>query len=201
MDRTLVDVAYIVKYPQPGRVKTRLAASIGDQSAAQWYRAAAAKTFAVLKSFSEFRVTVSFDPPETLEPVKQWLPGAPNYLAQCTGGLGDRLRHVATTLWTENHRPLLLIGGDCPGIDEEYLQQAIDVLRNNRHVIGPATDGGYVLLGLWKPVPTVFSNISWSTNQVLSQTKERIRSHSDSLTLLPPLSDVDTEQDMRKYEP
>ena len=195
-----VDVAYIVKYPKPGHVKTRLAADIGDEAAAAWYRNAAYDTFTLLRDHPACDVTVTYDPPEQAAAVREWLPDAPHYIAQAPGDLGDRLRAICDTLWEKNQRPILLVGGDCPGIDTAYLAQAIAALKARSHVIGPATDGGYVLLGLCGPTPEAFTDIAWSTEHVLSQTIERLEKRGESPHLLAPRTDVDTLSDLQKYE-
>ena len=86
---------------------------------------------------------------------------------------------------------VFLIGGDCPGISFDYLAQADEQLYECDLVIGPATDGGYVLLGLKSQCTALFENIAWSTQAVLDQTVTAARRQSLSVRLLPTLEDID----------
>ena len=196
-----VDAALVVKFPEPGRVKTRLAASIGDDAAAAWYRQAGRKTFDMLCRAPGVQVHVVYDPPDQRDAIEAWLPDADSYLPQCSGDLGKRLTEAAQSLWAQHKRPQLFLGGDCPELDAPYLSQACEVLADGRSVVGPATDGGYVLLGLHRPIPEVFADIDWSTEQVLQQTLQRFAQTGEFPVSLGLLCDVDTVDDLRKVEP
>ncbi|MEO7835844.1 MAG: DUF2064 domain-containing protein, partial [Ginsengibacter sp.] len=87
-------------------------------------------------------------------------------------------------------------GTDCPGINESILKDAVSNLNDFDIVIGPATDGGYYLLGMKNMHSFLFENIEWSTNKVLQQTINLSNLHKLSYFLLPELSDVDEEKDL-----
>jgi len=97
---------------------------------------------------------------------------------------------------------VVLIGTDCPHLDADYIQAAFQALRDGADVVlGPANDGGYVLIGVNQLVPPIFSGIPWSSERVLSQTIRRLRRLRLSYTLLPVLADMDTPMDLLTMTP
>jgi glycosyltransferase A (GT-A) superfamily protein (DUF2064 family) len=96
--------------------------------------------------------------------------------------------------------PLLIVGTDCPVLTPAHLQQAADALQTHDAVLIPAEDGGYVLIGLRRPLPTVFEDITWSTPQVLMQTRERLLAAGASWQELPTLWDVDEPVDWARWQ-
>ena len=92
---------------------------------------------------------------------------------------------------------MLIVGTDVPSLPLEHYQQAVEVLRAHELVLGPAEDGGYYLVGLTRPAPELFRDISWSTEQVLSQTRERAQQAGLRTSLLPVWRDVDTIEDLQ----
>ena len=88
----------------------------------------------------------------------------------------------------------MIIGSDAPTLPRAHLHQALDELMTNDVVIGPSDDGGYYLVGARLPVPELFSDVRWSTPEVLSTTLARLGGRS--YALLPPWHDVDSEEDL-----
>ena len=97
--------------------------------------------------------------------------------------------------------PLLIVGTDCPVFTPAHLQQAADALQTHDAVLVPAEDGGYVLLGVRKPLHGVFEGVEWSTSQVMAQTRIRLQALGASWVELPTLWDVDTPQDWQRFQP
>jgi glycosyltransferase A (GT-A) superfamily protein (DUF2064 family) len=91
------------------------------------------------------------------------------------------------------------VGTDCPALTLAHLQQAADALQTHDAVLVPAEDGGYVLLGLRRPIPEVFVGVNWSTAQVLVQTRKRLRQASATWHELPMLWDVDEPADWQRW--
>ena len=112
-------------------------------------------------------------------------------MPQREGDLGQRLIGAVDAELQRGAKHVFLIGGDCPGISRDYLTQADEQLSGCDLVIGPATDGGYVLLGLKSQCTALFENIAWSTQAVLDQTVTAARRQSLSVRLLPTLEDID----------
>lgn len=116
--------------------------------------------------------------------------------------LGSRMATaLSTTLATARETApgdshALLIGSDCPGFDAAYLEAGFAALQTHDVVIGPATDGGYVLLGLARFDPALFADVPWSTGAVLETTRARIRSLGWRWCELAPLPDIDEPADL-----
>jgi rSAM/selenodomain-associated transferase 1 len=117
--------------------------------------------------------------------------------AQVAGDLGARMQAVMDAHFAASGpgQPLLIVGTDCPLLAPGHLQQAARALATHDSVLIPAEDGGYVLLGLARPLPQVFRAIAWSTAQVAAQTRERLRGAGATWTELPPLADLDEPAD------
>ncbi len=94
----------------------------------------------------------------------------------------------------------ILVGTDCPFVNQAYLLQACETLKNHDVVVGPASDGGYVLLGLKKNSQTLFEEIHWGSEKVLEQTLSAIVKEGLSYYLLPTLDDIDRPEDLSKLE-
>jgi rSAM/selenodomain-associated transferase 1 len=143
----------------------------------------------------EWRVTVYFAPANAEEEMKTWLePQLPlrnRFVPQCDGDLGRRLAKAVCTEFDNGNQCVYLIGGDCPGLSRDYFYEADRALGAHDMVIGPAEDGGYVLLGLKFPHDVLFTNIDWSTPAVLEQTLLAARGQTLSVNLLRPLVDID----------
>jgi len=129
----------------------------------------------------------------------QWQ-GVPMF-SQVGESLGERLLHSAQSSLNDDVRAVLLVGTDCPFINSEYLQKACAALTTHDVVIGPADDGGYVLLGLKQAHTTLFDDIDWGTGQVYSQTLAAISQSKLSHYVLPTLADIDRPDDVQKLAP
>lgn len=184
-------ILYFVKLPEVGKVKTRLAQTVGDAAAAEIYRELALKNFDRIKSLgSEFNVAVLYDPPESQAAIREWLSGADFYRAQEGNDLGTRLK-CAVDWAFEKTEQVFLLGSDTLRLDAEILTDALMVLNDFDTVLGPAADGGYYLFGMNEPLQTVFDGIDWSTEFVLSQTKNKLNELALSYGELKSLADLD----------
>jgi len=190
------------KQPVPGRVKTRLAADWGNERAAGLYECFVRDLLGKFSTAGDRRV-IGFAP--NVNEARQWFDAASEQAAAAAESwtlwpqpeldLGGRMASYFET-WTESaeHRTIL-IGSDSPSLPAEYLEQAWQLLETDDCVIGPATDGGYYLIGLRATVADFgapFRNVEWSTANVLAQSVERLKQHDLSLGLLPPWYDVDS---------
>ena len=186
-------VLYFVKYPEPGKVKTRLAKSIGSEAAAKAYRELAESGFRTIQELArdEFKVTVMFDPPDKEREIKEWLSGASDYVSQQGNDLGDRLTHAFQKSFNEEACAVIALGSDTLGLKKEVIEKAFDTLQYYDVAIGPAKDGGYYLIGCKEIYGSLFENIPWSTPEVLKATLGWIREEGLSHCLLPELEDLD----------
>lgn len=181
------------KYPEPGRVKTRLAQSVGAERATELYRTMAETVVEqVLPTDHDYDMTLCFDPPEREKDFRQWLPHIMNWIPQTDGDLGQRLRSAFSDAFAQGRQRVIAIGTDCIHIDPPLLRHAFKGLTDHDVVIGPASDGGYYLIGLKADRPQLFEDISWSTEVVFQETIERAKSVGLSIKTLAVLSDIDT---------
>lgn len=199
--RAPASVAIMAKAPVAGLAKTRLIPLLGAVGAARAQRGFALKTLATARAASLGNVALWCAPDAThrffraLES-RHGVQTRP----QPTGDLGQRMAAaMAHHFARAAHTPLLIVGTDCPVLTPEHLQQAADALQDHDVVLIPAEDGGYVLIGLRRPLPEVFTGVAWSTPQVLAQTRERLQSAGPRWRELPALWDVDEPEDWLRW--
>jgi rSAM/selenodomain-associated transferase 1 len=111
--------------------------------------------------------------------------------------LGPRMDHAFATIFAMGYAPALLVGTDLPTLPESSFSDGLDLLNIHDLVLGPTLDGGYSLIGLNRPTPTLFMDIAWSTDQVFAQTRHKADSLGLKTALLPAERDVDTVDDLR----
>jgi rSAM/selenodomain-associated transferase 1 len=115
---------------------------------------------------------------------------------QVGGDLGERMTHAVSASFARGYRRVLVVGTDAPTLSPTTYSQGISLLLQHDLVLGPALDGGYYLIGLTRPIPEVFADIPWSTDQALAMTKQKADLLGLKTALLPPHRDVDTIEDM-----
>ena len=116
---------------------------------------------------------------------------------QPEGDLGERMSFAATTACNDGVDGVILLGTDCPFIDHQYLQSALQCLSDGRDiVIGPANDGGYVLLAMKRHCAELFTDVAWGTETVFASTMQKIQEQHLDCYVLPPLNDVDSYDDL-----
>jgi rSAM/selenodomain-associated transferase 1 len=196
-------ILLFLKFPEPGRVKTRLAAAMGAENAAKAYRCLVAEVCRQLAE--EDDLLVLFDPPDRELDVAAWLrelmPSRRFALSpQVEGDLGSRLTHAFDAAFARGYKLATAIGSDCVELTPAHFAEAWRELDRADGVIGPTVDGGYYLLALKTPQPTLFREIDWSTGAVFEQTVERAASAGLRLHVLPALHDVDTVEDWQRAE-
>ncbi len=193
-------VCLILKAPREGTVKTRLARDIGPERATAIYRALVEHQARAIPP--GWDPAVHFSPSDAGMEMRAWLkpllPASARFVPQCEGDLGCRLAHVVGVEFQRGAERVFLIGGDCPGLSRDYFLEADKRLIEVDIVIGPATDGGYVLLGLKAPHVALFETIAWSTSAVLEQTLAVASHHSLSVGLLPALEDIDDAAGLKR---
>ena len=122
------------------------------------------------------------------------------FIRQDAGDLGARLIYAVEDAFKEGSDRIVIVGTDIPGIDNAILAQAFQALDKVDVVLGPAHDGGYYLIGMKRPIPQLFRNISWSTSEVLQQTLQAARGAGLVVKLLRPLQDIDLPSDLDYWE-
>jgi rSAM/selenodomain-associated transferase 1 len=189
-------VGIICKAPRPGATKTRLAAVIGEDAAAEasacFLRDLGASIEQIPPRLGRRGYAV-YAPAGAGEELRALLPPSFGLLLQADAILGNVLHGATCELLAHPHDCVLLVNGDSPTLPPRFLSQAIDRLRRpgDRMVLGPACDGGYYLIGLKTPHLEVFSEIPWGTSSVTERTLERARQIALEYELLPEWYDVD----------
>lgn len=183
-------LALFAKPPVPGRVKTRLCPPLDPAVAARLYAAFVRDTVRKALQLVPRPTLFYADGDAGLREMLGDSAAALAWAPQGGGDLGMRLARVPA--------PCLILGTDSPHLPTDTLRQAADALIAHDVVIGPADDGGYYLIGLRAPCPALFEDISWSTDQVLTQTLARAQTRGLTTHLLPVWYDIDTIQDLRR---
>lgn len=196
--RTHADrLVVFLKAPGDGPVKTRLAETIGPAAARDAYRRLVGALLERIEAIP--RVELCFTPVEGAEEIQPWL--RPGWLAvpQVGEGLGERLHSAFVEHFETDALRVIIIGSDCPEVTALDVEQAWLELEAHDVVLGPALDGGYWLIGLRAPQPTLFADIPWSTDRVFGETMCRAREADLRVALLRELSDVDTAADWERW--
>ncbi len=181
------------KNPVAGNVKTRLAKDIGEEEALNVYKWLLHCTSSAIENL-KFTRTVYFDN----LPDKSDLPDFAEFQWRLQEGqdLGEKMKNAFQSEF-ERAEKVIIIGSDCPDITDVHLTSALDLLDHNDAVVGPASDGGYYLLGLNSLHTTLFDGISWSSDEVLELTIDKLEQSGLTFALLEELTDIDTVEDLK----
>lgn len=192
--------------PAAGNTKTRLIPVLGTTGAADLQRRmteATVEQALALRASRRVRVTVACNG-ATKREMGDWLGPGLRYRSQVHGDLGARMAAEFRNAFADGAEHCVLIGCDCPGIDETVLGAAFGALQTADLVLGPARDGGYVLIGLRRgratAIDNLFQGISWGTAAVLTETVRAAAAAQLSRHLLPELIDVDEPADLAAWE-
>jgi rSAM/selenodomain-associated transferase 1 len=184
------------KQAVPGQVKTRLAAS----RSAEWAAGVAAAFLGdSLDRFAQIdaRRIVTFAPDSAAAQFATVCPRGFDLIPQGDGDLGRRLERFFGTQLRAGAESVVVVGTDSPTLPPAFIEQAFEAVATADVVLGPATDGGYYLIGCSRRVPPIFHDITWGCRTVLAQTVARLAEAALRLALLPPWYDVDTLDDWR----
>ena len=196
----MTDKALIIfiKNPAVGKVKTRLAATVGNARALAIYQKLTAITRQNAKLLRGVTCYLYYD--NFINFTDEWSNKIFEKAAQKGGDLGIRMFHAFSDIF-EKHAEAVIIGSDCPTLTAEMIEKAFDSLKKHDFVIGPATDGGYYLLGMTKGNLSmdIFKNIAWSTSTVAAETEQRIKTAKKTVSFLENLTDIDAEKDWNEY--
>lgn len=177
-----------------GKVKTRLAATIGNDAAMHVYKQLVQHTCNTSKTIKSTKIVFYSD---FVDQQDLWSPVDFEKAIQSRGELGERMQQAFDQTFKKDFHRVLIMGTDCPGISESIINNAFAALNTVDVVIGPAEDGGYYLLGMKQVHPILFEGISWSTSLVLEQTINGCQKQNLTYQLLDLLADVDEEKDLK----
>lgn len=184
-----------VRNPVLGKVKTRLAATIGDEKALDIYKELLQHTFNICSQVKADKYVFYHEEIVTHD---MWNAAGFHKKLQAPADLGGKMKAAFLELFNAGYKKVIIIGSDCMQLTPAIIESGYSMLQEKKTVIGPAKDGGYYLLGLRIMHEFIFENKKWSTASVFSQTLAELEQHHLSVGLLPELTDVDTEKDWLK---
>jgi len=182
------------KAPQLGLVKTRMQPVLSLEQSLALHCQLVSRTHQTLhrEALCQIELWVSG---EDSAGFFQSLKPAPIIKHQRGEDLGERM-HSAIATSLQQYQSVVLIGSDCPAITNAYLRSALRALDNADVVLGPAADGGYVLVAMKSAEHGVFAGVDWSTSRVLPQTRDNLRALNLAYFELPVLNDIDRPEDL-----
>lgn len=193
-------VAVFAKAPVAGLVKTRLIPLLGAEGAAALHERLVRHAMAIAVAADVGPVELWCAPDERHPFFAGFARAAGVALrVQVGADLGERMRHAFDTALSEG-AAMVLIGSDCPAMGAIDVRRAVAALATHDVVLVPAEDGGYVLVGAARPVPSMFDGIDWGSDAVMTQTRERLAAAGARFCELPELWDVDRPADYTRMQ-
>ena len=180
--------------PELGKVKTRLAKDLGDQTALDIYKFLLDHTVAITESLP---ITKEVHYSEKIHENDIWDASIYQKKLQAGEDLGDRMEYAFAEGFKNGYANIIIIGSDMYDITSEELMRAFRELDAKDFVIGPAEDGGYYLLGMRKLKPAIFVNKEWGTSSVLEDTLQDL--NQENIALLEVKNDVDYYSDIKEH--
>ncbi len=181
-----------VRNPVLGKVKTRLAAVIGNEKALQVYKHLLQHTHFITKHLSVTKFVYYAD---VIDQNDLW--NGFEKRMQKGNELGERMQHAFRELFAKGFSRVCIIGSDCYELTQAIITVAFEKLHEKDIVIGPVADGGYYILGSIKMIPQLFANKQWSSDTVFSDTVKDVKKLNLTLHILPLLNDIDEEKDLQ----
>ncbi|ARS34436.1 TIGR04282 family arsenosugar biosynthesis glycosyltransferase [Pontibacter actiniarum] len=182
-----------VRNPELGKVKTRLAATVGPEKALQVYIRLLEHTREVTRQLPVHKLVYYTD---EVKPDDLWPNETYEKRVQPGGDLGVKMQAAFASAFEEGYSSVVIIGSDCLQLTSDIIADAYQKLASHEVVVGPALDGGYYLLGMNRLYPQLFQNKRWSTAHVFPDTVQDLQDLDLPYALLPRLSDVDHAEDL-----
>ncbi|UQD57339.1 TIGR04282 family arsenosugar biosynthesis glycosyltransferase [Flavobacterium sp. K5-23] len=179
--------------PELGKVKTRLAKTIGDVKALEVYKDLLQHTMEQTQNIDCDKF-VFYD--IAIVEGDIWKKGVYHKKIQSKGDLGEKMQAAFEQLFEQGYTNCIIVGSDLFELKSEIIETAFTELERNEVILGPAEDGGYYLLGLKKMIPSLFKNKDWGSSTVLRDTLKDLTNHK--INFLETLNDIDTFEDLEK---
>lgn len=186
----------MLKNPVKGKVKTRLAKDAGEEMAFDIYMNLLRHTQMITRDIDADKYIFYSDLVERNDIFDN-----ANYrkYVQCSGDLGVRMDYGFSIPFKNEYKEVVMIGADCYALTPEHINKAFLALQDHDFVIGPATDGGYYLIGMKKWNRWLLQNKQWSTEHLFEESKTEIENNNGKLFLLETLTDIDTIEDLNLF--
>jgi hypothetical protein len=194
-------VIIFARLPQKGKVKTRIAKTLGEKFAVDFYKACAENTFNECRKIASnnLDIYIFYADKNDKKLMKNWAGSEFRLFPQSGEDLGKRMLNAFKQVFAEGVRRAILIGTDIPGISSKVISDSLISLCKSDVVIGPAKDGGYYLIGMNKLYGFLFEKIEWGSGKVFSDTLNRISLHNIERQIVAELYDIDTEEDLKNW--
>jgi rSAM/selenodomain-associated transferase 1 len=179
--------------PKLGKVKSRLAKTIGEEKALEIYKDLLQHTFSVTQNL-ECEKFVFYD--TQIIKKDKWKNTIYHKKLQIGNDLGERMQNALQELFHLGYKNCIIVGSDLFDLQSKHINEAFAKLESNDVVIGPAEDGGYYLLGLTNIIPAIFTNKNWGTSTVLEDSLKDLATFS--VDFIEILNDIDTFEDLEK---
>lgn len=186
-----------VKNPRLGAVKTGLAASIGDQKALRVYQLLLDHTLRIASRMDMDKAVYYSD---FIPASDAWRKNGFQQFLQTGSDLGERMSNAFRNAFIRGYDEVVLIGSDCYELEIHHLTSAFESLLKKQVVLGPATDGGYYLIGMNAHYPTLFQQKNWSTSSVFAETLESLKQAQLTWDELEQRSDIDDLNDLMQHD-
>ena len=186
-------IILFVRNPVLGEVKTRLAATLGKENALEIYKKLLDHTHSITKNLECDKYVFYAD---RINQEDVWENEVFQKRIQEGQNLGARMNSAFHSLFSGGYKEVLIIGSDCYELTQGHLEEAFELLSEVDVILGPASDGGYYILGMKEPAPELFTDMAWSTAGVFAETVKRLQKLSRRYLLLPLRNDVDEERDL-----
>ena len=193
-------IILFAKYPQQGKVKTRLAKKTGNNIAVSLYKNFILDILNQIKKIKT-NIIIAVNDKKYINNFKEWLGNDFEYMVQRGDNLGERMKNTFTDIFKKGYNNAIIIGSDIPDISSKILKQAMISFKKYDAVIGPGLDGGYYLIGFNKDINyhSAFCNIIWSSYHVFNDTLERLEENNINYLIHKTLNDIDTYEDLIRY--
>ncbi|MDA7633692.1 TIGR04282 family arsenosugar biosynthesis glycosyltransferase [bacterium] len=186
-----------LKVPEPGFVKTRLAATVGPHKACEIYCELVEGQLERIRSFPNVELRIA--PDDRIVECESWRQPHWTIRSQGGGDLGARMSRAFEEAFSSGWERVLAIGSDCPYVGIDQIKDGSNSLDKKPVVLGPARDGGYWMIGMSRHLPSLFDGIEWSTQKVLEQTMKKAAAQGESVSLLDTLEDIDDIDAWNRY--
>ena len=189
-----------LRYPEPGRVKSRLAADIGAAEAARVYEKLTRRTLGVAADFqrqhSDVDLFLFYTPPEKKSQIAEAFPGPWGFVSQQGDHLGARMGGAVQQVLSQGYSQVLLVGTDLADLEASDFTDAFEAVAKGYAALGPTADGGFYLIGLNRPCPSAFEPAMWGTPDIFNRTQELLTSSGFRVQRLAERMDVDRLEDL-----
>jgi uncharacterized protein len=193
-----------MRYPEPGRVKSRLASAIGSGPAAQIYDKLLRRTLGVAVDFKWRRAAIDifvfFTPAEKYVEIRETYPGPWTFLCQQGQHLGERMEEAVRKVLHRGYSQVVLAGTDLADLEFSDFDEAFQAMDDGYSALGPAADGGFYIIGVNRPCPLVFQSDVWSTGEIFARTERLLEQTGTRVKRLRERRDIDNPEDLETLD-